>query len=426
LGYRTGAELAAAHALAGGGWVVDQSESRSLGFLEVLWTGFRVWVGSFSWFLLISLAVSVPLIYLCAVVVGPSDRYAQWSEVRNPFWLLRGALCLLGLFIGASVFCTVLGNAVFLGPVGRRAKEASGEFPGAPNWSIRKAFALLLASAATTVTILVGLVLFIVPGVIWSVRLAFVGQVIAAEGVGFFGAFERSRELASLRPGKATAIVMLSSGLFCLLSWAYGSTLALPGLWGLPDLVQPLVVLPLVLPFVSACFSLLYFDARCAEEGRACSVRVRGGHPLLQLVLPVSVVVLWPLIEPRVIVEPTEPPVPPLSAMDLQLFSAVYHSDAQAVVTCLEKRAHVNAVVRDQTGDHKNYDMPLHVAARKGDVAVVKILLAHGADAKARNAEGGDWLGPPRPGSGLTPLGVALKEGHKEVADLLRQHGASE
>jgi len=162
------------------------------------------------------------------------------------------------------------------------------------------------------------------------------------------------------------------------------------------------------------------------------------------LVPPVLVVVLWPLIEPRLPGErpeahaPSRPPGPYLREVDLQLFSAVYHSDAQAVVACLEKGARVNAAVRGEVFlpgrvSHEPYDTPLHLAARKGDLAVVKILLAHGADLKAVNIEReektgpDDWMGPAPPVlGGLTPLGVAVKEGHKDVADLLRQHGAQE
>ena len=64
---------------------------------------------------------------------------------------------------------------------------------------------------------------------------------------------------------------------------------------------------------------------------------------------------------------------------------------------------------------------------RHGDVAIVKMLLEAGADVTARNRGKGLFgIGVPRPGSGLTPLGVALEKGHHEVADLLRQHGAKE
>jgi ankyrin repeat protein len=104
----------------------------------------------------------------------------------------------------------------------------------------------------------------------------------------------------------------------------------------------------------------------------------------------------------------------------------------QAVVACLEKGADVNVFVIWEAYDsggrvkHEAYDTPLHLAARKGDVAIVRILLAHGADVEWRNAERRSWLAKSGPGSGLTPLGVAVKEGHKEVADLLRQHGARE
>ena len=72
---------------------MEHSEPRPLGLVKILWTSLRVWVRSFSWFLLISLAVSVPLIYLCGAVVGDAFRYVRWSDLRNPFWILKVRVC---------------------------------------------------------------------------------------------------------------------------------------------------------------------------------------------------------------------------------------------------------------------------------------------------------------------------------------------
>jgi ankyrin repeat protein len=58
-------------------------------------------------------------------------------------------------------------------------------------------------------------------------------------------------------------------------------------------------------------------------------------------------------------------------------------------------------------------DFPLHGAAQNGQLEMVKLLLAHGADVNA-NA------------SGKTPLAIVFEKGHHEVASLLRQHGGKE
>jgi len=116
----------------------------------------------------------------------------------------------------------------------------------------------------------------------------------------------------------------------------------------------------------------------------------------------------------------------------IPLHEAVYSGHQEIVRILLERGADVNAFIGAGMGVHervsnKPCDTPLHLAARRGDVAMVKILLEHGANVKARNSDGIEWFGmvPPRRGSGPTPLGVAVKGGHKEVADLLRQHGAT-
>ena len=57
---------------------------------------------------------------------------------------------------------------------------------------------------------------------------------------------------------------------------------------------------------------------------------------------------------------------------------------------------------------------PLHKAAVLGNAALVRLLLARGADVNARNS------------GGQTPLTHALFKRHDEVIALLQQHGGSE
>jgi len=59
-------------------------------------------------------------------------------------------------------------------------------------------------------------------------------------------------------------------------------------------------------------------------------------------------------------------------------------------------------------------EVPLHWAARNGNLRMVRMLMAHGADVNATDIEG------------RTPLRMALHAGHKEVAEFLRQHGGTE
>jgi ankyrin repeat protein len=60
----------------------------------------------------------------------------------------------------------------------------------------------------------------------------------------------------------------------------------------------------------------------------------------------------------------------------------------------------------------RTYWTPAHVSAANGYLEIVKLLLERGADVHAMND------------GGLTPYQVSLRQGKREVADLLRKHGA--
>jgi ankyrin repeat protein len=67
----------------------------------------------------------------------------------------------------------------------------------------------------------------------------------------------------------------------------------------------------------------------------------------------------------------------------------------------------------DPNGRQQGEHVPLHAAAANGDAAMVAALLQHGADATAQNADG------------ATPLDLARDAGHDAVLILLQQHAAS-
>jgi cytohesin len=111
-------------------------------------------------------------------------------------------------------------------------------------------------------------------------------------------------------------------------------------------------------------------------------------------------------------------------------------------VLLIEKGAAVNAKAL-------NGLTPLHVAAVWGHTSVATVLVAHGADVNAR--VGGDSMpfrmtesasrchkdvsallekkgvgADAKAGYGMTPLGLAILNGQKDMAELLKKHGARE
>ncbi len=87
---------------------------------------------------------------------------------------------------------------------------------------------------------------------------------------------------------------------------------------------------------------------------------------------------------------------------------AVFFGHRQTVETLLTAGAEVNTASREAMKV-----TPLHSAAAAGEVAIARLLIAHGANVNAGQAE-----------SGFTPLHEAAANGDLEFATLLLEHGA--
>jgi len=83
------------------------------------------------------------------------------------------------------------------------------------------------------------------------------------------------------------------------------------------------------------------------------------------------------------------------------------HRDVAAFL--LDRGADPNASTKDGL-------TPLHMAAQNGDIAIIKLLLEPGRKTKIDAVDAKGW----------TPLDRAVKWGHPDAADFLRQHGGHE
>jgi ankyrin repeat protein len=108
------------------------------------------------------------------------------------------------------------------------------------------------------------------------------------------------------------------------------------------------------------------------------------------------------------------------------LHLAIMHSTKDMVELLLANRADVNA--KDIFGN-----TPLHNAACKGDKDIVELLLKYKADINTKSGFPNPWLASRRVEEltysyhhpGLTPMDVAWKYHHPDVADYLRIHGGT-
>ena len=85
------------------------------------------------------------------------------------------------------------------------------------------------------------------------------------------------------------------------------------------------------------------------------------------------------------------------------IWEAAGRGNIEAVKQHLAAGTDVNAI--------KDGVTPLMYASAKAQKEIVELLIAEGADVNAKT------------GDGETPLGLAIRFKHPEIADLLRQHG---
>ena len=105
-------------------------------------------------------------------------------------------------------------------------------------------------------------------------------------------------------------------------------------------------------------------------------------------------------VDPVAVDTKTEPAR--VKAPEISILTAAFDGNIEIVELLIAKGADVNA--KDNIGW-----TPLHSAA---DKEFAELLIAKGADVNAKDDEGG------------TPLDLAIEDNYPEIADLLRKHGA--
>jgi hypothetical protein len=137
--------------------------------------------------------------------------------------------------------------------------------------AFRKLWRLLTAQAWTSMLVLLGLLLCVVPGIVLSLQLALVPLVVLLEERTAWAALGRSRALMADNLGKAFAL----AAIVCLLDMVASAAIStavhfVP--WPFPlieDFVADLLIQIVVLPVSIATVVLLYYDLRIRKESFA-------------------------------------------------------------------------------------------------------------------------------------------------------------
>jgi hypothetical protein len=279
---------------------------KPMGIGDILDTAFRLFRGRFTTFTAIAMVVSIPTSAVGALLTGAArlltpatqpDDDGLWNVVLAPQpprgWaalrpiphlpsffgssenvgtallamvasILLIALAALIVFSIAYPLCTgalvVNISASYLGET-----LGAGESYGR---AFKKLWRLLVAQGWSTILVLLGLILCIIPGLVLALQLLVVPQVVLLEDIKARAAIGRSRALMSDYLGKAL-LLSLVVGLLGIVAGEILSVAMTAVPWPLPiigDFLSLFVLQTLMLPFSIATIVLLYYDLRIRKE----------------------------------------------------------------------------------------------------------------------------------------------------------------
>lgn len=163
-----------------------------------------------------------------------------------------------------------------------------------PRWP-----SLLGAVILVSLIVLVGYLLFVVPGVIWQLMFALTLPVLVVERCGVRRAMERSRELARGNLGKIFGVYLGVGLVAMVLSVLFDLPGQLLIQFSQGEHLMPILIFStlssmlgslLATPISAAATILLYYDLRIRKEGFDLEVLAHGiGAPLPPPALPASI-----------------------------------------------------------------------------------------------------------------------------------------
>lgn len=244
-----------------------------MGIGDILDATLRVYRRNFAPFLGIALITYVPYALLKFIlhlmfdaeptlVDTPSDVYAVPDTGSSMINLLGMVLLFLIVYPLTSGALTYAISGNFLGqPLG--AGAAYGRAAG-------RVGALIGTQVLVSLVVVLGFLLFIVPGVIFSLWFMIVPAVVLLEKMGGTTAMGRARALMKGNLGKGFVLNLVVTLLVVVITYAAMLSVGvLAGLFDLPDTVLELVsdlLSAVLLPVQLTPIILLYYDLRIRKE----------------------------------------------------------------------------------------------------------------------------------------------------------------
>jgi hypothetical protein len=236
---------------------------------EILWTAFRLYRRRWPTLLaIVALAAPVAVSFPSTrTLSGPGGHYqvvVHHRVVATAGSWADTAVVVLAMLAAALVFAIVAG-AVTRAAVAAAGGEDLGVL-GSYRFALGRVWPLLAVLVSTWLLTMLGLVLFVVPGIVVGVLLAVSVPALVVEGLGARAALLRSWSLVGGRWWHTFGTLLLA---WLLLGLAVNLVVRAPadagGGWLVQTVVQGLAVI-LVTPFAALVGVVLYRDLRARQE----------------------------------------------------------------------------------------------------------------------------------------------------------------
>ncbi len=249
---------------------------------DILDRGLKILLARLPTFFLIYLIVLAPSLLL-QLFLGAVQ--AELFGLPTPELLMAivfGSLMVLVL----ALILSPIGTAAILHVIGQEFVDRRVSVGEALSFALGRFGSLLGTSILFGLIYLVGLVLCIVPGIIWAVWYGFFAQVVVMENLGGMDALNRSRQLVSGFGWRVFGVLLLLTVLLILASFipvfleiilpahervqtefgpGQGRVVNFP-FFAIQILTQGAVNI-ILQGYESICVTLLYFDLRIRKEG---------------------------------------------------------------------------------------------------------------------------------------------------------------
>jgi len=190
--------------------------SRELSLSEILSLTFNLYRSKFLQFLLpflifgIIIGLSLYAITSSFPLPTPPSATASYEEIFAWFFTFLSRAIVTGILLGLiSWLVGTTTTGVVIKNASDQIEKGTSNLGISFNYAISKLPPLLLAQFVAGILLLVGMLLFILPGLIIAVMFSLIAPTIIIEQKGAFGSLERSRKLVSKRWLKTFALLII-------------------------------------------------------------------------------------------------------------------------------------------------------------------------------------------------------------------------